>query len=109
MPAQGIPLAGFGLLLIPQLLQEIIELGCILIPLGENLLGGDGVFLPEVFHSGNEGPLVLPQVAVELLGQKPLEPLHDQPLGVASVILARAAAIISSFSFLPPGCSPSAS
>jgi len=47
------------------------------VPVGENLLRGDGVLLPEVFHGGDEGPLVLPQIAIELLNQESLESLQN--------------------------------
>src|SRR5271157_1298851 len=67
---------------IPQLHQKSVELGCRPVSVGKNLLRGDGILLPEVFHGGDEDPLVLPQVAVELLGQEPLESLQDQPLGI---------------------------
>ena len=67
-------------LLIPQLLQKGIELGRFPIPLCENLLRGHGVLGPKILDGGDERPLVLPQVAIELLGQQPLEPGQDQLL-----------------------------
>lgn len=50
------------------------------IPLGKNLLRRHSVLGPQVLNGGDERPLVMPQVAVELLGQQSLEPGQDQLL-----------------------------
>ena len=50
------------MLLIPQLPQKRLQFRRCLIAFGFDLLGGDGVFIPQIFDGGDAGALVGAQV-----------------------------------------------